>query len=247
MKYLLTTTLLLLLLNQTLFAQESLLLNGKVIVDLESLSGIDVENKTKKYQKVTSNGGYFSLRVSLSDTLVFTHPSIQTFVHIVKTSDFETDLLKLKLTTYNIKLLDELKINKIDVVALGILQKPAKQYTPLERKLRRASGGYEKITIGNMMTFPIDPILNAINGRTKELKKAVDLERIFKTEQDILKMFEQDFLIKTFNITEDQISLFLNYAAYDPEVKNAVATKDKDFTFFVLSKMANNFHKIQNE
>lgn len=233
------------LIFQYTYAQENLVLNGKINANLEELKGINITNKTKKFQKVTSNGGYFSLRVSVKDTLYFTHPLLETSLHIVSDTDFKTDLLQLNMKPLASTLLEEINIVKMDPVAMGILQKPAKEYTALERKLYTATDGNE-VTLGLLTSFSLDAILNAINGRTKELKKAVYLEKISLIERDILKMFDEEEISSTFNIPQDKIHLFLNYAAYDPELVNAIKTKNKGYTSFMLSKIASNFHQIQD-
>lgn len=236
---------LLILFSCSMFSQSPLLLNGKVDADLEDLKGIEIANKTQKFQKITSNGGYFSFRVSLNDTLVFTHPLLESYIHIISSKDFDKDLLPIKLKSQASTILDELNIVKIDAVAMGILQKPAKEYTPLERKLYTATDGNE-VTLGLFNSFSLDAILNAINGRTKQLKKAVLLEKVSLNEKEILKMFEEDEIINTYKIPKDKVNLFLNYAAYDTELIKSIKTKNKGYAAFMLSKIASNFHQIQD-
>lgn len=68
--------------------------------------------------------------------------------------------------------LDEVVITKyrnINALDLGVLSKPAKEYTPAERRLKAASS-YD-LTVGTYNSVSLDAIINSISGRTAMLKK----------------------------------------------------------------------------
>ena len=101
------------------------------------------------------------------------------FQAILKSDDFFnkhlTDTVRSIFDQVNI--LDEVFIasnSEFNAVSLGILKKEIKPLTPYERQLYTA-GDFKPVHLLSILTgsLNVDPIINAITGRTKRLKKYI--------------------------------------------------------------------------
>lgn len=175
---------------------------GKVS-STDNVENIHVLNKTSKQYTTTNSQGRFKMLVKRGDTLTFL--SIQ---HKQKQVLINQEILNAK--KINITL--EERINELSEVILGKIltgdlgsdittfeEKPAlnfwdvgipgykgKPKTQSERRLYEATTGAGII--------PLNPILNAISGRTKKLKKRVKLEAIDELMDKIISQQAQGFL-----------------------------------------------------
>ena len=154
------------LLFQSVFSQT--LLKGKVISDASNLGEIYVTNLSTNIKTMTDSNGLFSIEAKPNQVLVFSGLKIERKALNLKPTDFSTDLLSVKVYPKATQLEEVVIKNypQITATSLGIVSKNVKTYTPAERKLMSESSG-----IG------IIQLINAINGRTKELKKNVEVEK----------------------------------------------------------------------
>ena len=225
-------SLLVLLFTQICCSQNLLLLNGKVTVsELSDLKEISILNKTQKYEKVTSPGGYFSIKVALNDTLVFKSDYLYDYEHIVTQHDFTTDLLQVKMVKMS-NILQEVTIFKsLNPVDFGILSKPAKQYTVTERRLKTASTG------------PVDLLVNSINGKRKMYKKLIQLENQSGIENKFIALYGRYNLQTDFDIPAEYIESFSQYACHYSNITNAVKDNNKKILMFLLIDISKGFKK----
>lgn len=148
------------------------------------VENVHVINKTAQRFTITNNQGEFRVSVSLNDTLVFS--SIQ---HKILTVLIDKEIIDDKaLVVYleeQVNELDQVVVGKVltgdmlsDVgnvegepmtsLKAGIPSYQGKPKTQSERRLNEATTG------GGIV--PLFPIINAITGRTKELKQRILLE-----------------------------------------------------------------------
>lgn len=226
-------SLLFFLFTNLIFGQ-NLLLNGKITADQNDLSNILIWNKNQKYEKVTSSGGYFSIKVQLNDTLIFRSDNLYDLDHVVSQADFATDLLQLKMTKMS-NILQEVTVYKaLDPVAFGILSAPAKQYTVSERRLKSSSSG------------PVDLLVNSLNGKRKMFKTLIKLENQDNFENKFISLYGRYNLEKDFKIPTDFIESFAQYACSYGTIKDAVNRKEKSKLSFLLIDISNNYKKEFN-
>ncbi|UYW00675.1 hypothetical protein K5I29_09025 [Flavobacterium agricola] len=210
----------------TTFAQKQLQLMGKVTAEQDDLSNITIFNKTQKYEKVTSPGGYFSLKVDLNDSLIFKSEFLYDYVHVVSDQDFETDLLQIRMIKFA-NMLKEVQIYKaLDPVEFGVLAQPAKQYTVAERRLKSASNG------------PVDFLANSLNGERKMYKTLIGLEKQASVENKLLTLYGRSELITDFNLPEMYLESFSQFACRYNNVLDAVKSNDKNVLRFILIDIA---------
>ena len=121
-------------------------------------------------------------------------------------------------------------------------QKPAKVYTPAERKLKAATSLDGKIGFGGAMS--IDPLLNWMSGRTTMLKKELAVEKKEKLLQKIEYLFKEDYFLENLKIPKDYLRGFWYYAVEDPKLVRALNTKNKIMARFIFSDLATKYLEI---
>lgn len=220
-------------------------IKGKIIASSKDVEGIYVYNQTKKNAVITEKNGLFEIFISLGDTLLFSSVTYKKSSLLITKKEFDTDLLLVELEIA-INQLDEVEIKKpsIDAVSLGILSKPAKTYTPAERRLK-AAGKFKwfsplLIPLGGMS---VDGLLNSISGRTTALKQGVIIEKKNFALDKINYLFEDNYFIETLKIPEDYVEGFKYYIVEDAQIRDALNKKNKTMAKFLMSGLANQFLK----
>jgi hypothetical protein len=227
------------------FAQRTEL-KGKVRAYTNDLEGIYIINLNSNTSTTTQSGGYFKILVQENDTLQFSAVHLEAKKVIVKYADVQSELffVNMELASYNLK---EVIVNNNDInaVSMGILSKPAKKYTPAERRLYTATGGGNTYGLNTKVSF--DGILNAMSGRTTMLKKEVAVERKEYTLRKINEWFEEDFYTEQLKIPADYIKGFQYYLAENIHFENAVKSKNKTLATFIMGEIAASYLEVINE
>ncbi|MCY1217178.1 hypothetical protein D9M72_290800 [compost metagenome] len=144
--------------------------------------------------------------------------------------------------------LDEVVITEysnINAVDLGILSKPAKVYTPAERKLKTATD--LNLSIGFGAIFSLDPIINAISGRTKNLKNQLKVERKELLIKRFQELYEDDYLINTLKIPSENVKGFQYYAIENAQFIKELNNKNKQMMNFLLGQLATKYIHILSD
>lgn len=232
-------------------AQELTFLKGKAISQIKELREINVTNLRSDSNTTTDEYGNFSMFVKVGDSLQFSGLQIVT----KKVKIDENDLSK-KLFVVNVEAkvipLEEVEVKtypNINAVSLGILQKPAKVYTPAERKLRTASALYPTANVGTMMggSVGLDPLINAITGRTAMLKKELTVEKKEYLLKKIEYMFKEEYFLDHLKIPKEYLRGFWYYAVEEPKLEAALNGKNKIMARFIFSDLATKYLKIIKE
>jgi len=174
------------------FAQ-NITINGNVEGE-EGVENIHVINRTQKLYETTNDKGAFKIEAKKSDTLVLTSVQYKSYFHVVTQENINSKSLKITLEV-NVNELPEALIGftltgdltkdvvssdakrPIDFYDVGIPGYKGKRKTKSERLLAEAGDFKPKMLLGLLTGgIPLNPIINGISGRTKELKKRVALE-----------------------------------------------------------------------
>lgn len=220
------------------FGQTSKPLKGKIEVLDGNSQGILILNLNSEKETKSDFAGNFEIEAKVDDLLVFQSNNLEYLRKTIDEKDFSKGSFKISMLV-KINQLEEIKIfnyPNINALSLGILSKPAKEYTLAERRLYQATSG------GGIFV-----LINALNGKTKMLKRYLAFEKIETRTKKLTDMFEPDFYLKTLDIPEQLISRFIIYAAEEELVMKAMTTKNKFLVSFELVKIAENFKKLQNE
>ena len=234
------TYLLFLILLQTAtgLGQFSKTWRGKVVSDTADIEGIYVFNLKNKQATTTQKGGYFVIEGTIGDTLALSGFQLKATKIALTQQNYTKELFFVKMEAL-VSYLDEVKINQyqnINALSLGILQKPAKEYTVAERRLFTATSG-----------GGIDGLLNLISGRTKMLKKGIEVEKKEMALEKIDNLFDEKYFIETLKIPADKIKGFEYYCLEDAKFNSVLRSKNKTMVKFLLIDLARNFLILQKE
>lgn len=234
-----------------IFTFSQSVLKGK-IANSGDTEGIHVFNKTFQKYTITNADGEFDIEAKLNDTIVFSAIQYQ-LKHIIVTKDLldkdylhillvaqinELDAVYIKPKLSGDLLADTQRIKTKELFTaktIGLPNAHVKPPTPSERKLYTAThsaGG-----------LPIDAIINAISGRTKFLKKQVELERKSNLELSIYDVFENTML-NDFKIPKSKIYDFLYYVSSDSLFSQIVNTKSNIIIYDFLQAKAQEYQDL---
>lgn len=212
------------------------LLNFRVVADSASTQGINVINLVNERTTVTNSRGAFKMLVKPDDLLVLTSVNFEYKRKLIDEADLKKDTILIRMTS-KVTQLDEVIINEyshINAVSLGIVPKNQKKYTQAERKLYAAETG------------PVDIIANLLSGRTKMLKKELEVSKkeILLAKMEFL--YDDSYYIDTLNIPPNHIKGFQYFLVEDAEFASALKSKNKTLTMFLTTKLAAKYKQTIN-
>jgi len=226
----------------TVVSQEKIL-HGKIIAET-TVDGINIVNLVNEESAISNSKGEFHIRVKEGDLLIFSAINFEYKLKIIDHDDMIPGSVLIEMIP-KVTQIDEVVITKnksLDVVAMGILDRPAKQYTPAQRKLRTA-GDFKPIQLLGLLggQLPIDPIINAVNGKTKRLKKEINVEQreiLLKQLDDLL---DDDYYIQTLKIPAKYIKGFKFLVIEDEELVEIIKQNNKTHLSLRLIQLAEKY------
>ncbi len=176
-----------------IFWAQTIEIKGIVIAESD-VENIHVINKTSNQFTTTNSLGGFMIQAKVFDTIVFSSVQYKLKAIVVTSKNIDEQTIKVHLVE-NINVLDQVLVGKIltgdldsdvnnsdaerpiDFYDVGIPGYTGKPKTLNEKRLQTA-GDFKPIDLLSILTgsLAIDPILNAISGRTKKLKERVRVE-----------------------------------------------------------------------
>ncbi|TPD65612.1 carboxypeptidase-like regulatory domain-containing protein [Flavobacterium microcysteis] len=220
---------------QLVFSQEKII-HGKVTGNGNNVEGINVVNLVNEKSAVTNANGEFQILAKEEDLLVLSALNFEYKRKIIDAGDLKSEVVIIEMIP-KANQLDEVEItkyNNINAVDLGILSKPAKVYTPAERKVRTATTGL------------LDPLINLMSGRTKRLKQNISVEKKEMLLEKVNDLFEDDFYTQTLKINPDLIMAFKYFCIEDFKFASAVRAKNKTLATFWINELAVEYNKLQS-
>ena len=207
------------------------------------VEGVFVINKTAGTEVKTDYKGNFDLTAKIGDKII-----VYSTKTIVREFTLNADSFKVSpyVISVNFKAteLDEVVINKynnVDVESLGIVPKGQKQRTVAERRVYTAG----TFTLGTVIS--VDPIINAITGRTKMLKKALETERQEGSISLLQGLYTDNEIMTNYNIPQEQVGGFIYYLAENKEFAAAMKSKNKTYLDFLMAELSKKYLKLQQD
>jgi hypothetical protein len=209
-------------------------IKGKVNADINDLEGINVENVESEKTTITDKQGYFYINARVGETLVLSSVQLKKVYRIINESDLDKELIYVSMSAKTVEL-KEVTIEKseINAVSQGIVSKNQKTYTPAERKL------YEATTGGGIV--PLNPILNAISGRTAMLKKEIIVEKNEKSLYRLEYLFEENYFVEKLKIPQEFVKGFQYYAVENDDLQKALKAKNKTLAKFLMINLSKEY------
>jgi hypothetical protein len=219
---------------------------GQITSDAIPLEGISVTNASNEIKVVSDQYGVFSIEAKEGDILNFSAINYESLRKIIRNQEFKEESMIVSLTPKSIEL-KEVIINEHPSVSaenLGIIPRDQVKLTTAERRLQTA-GDFKPIHLLGLLggLLAVDPILNAINGRTKRLKKEVILEKKEFLMARLEVLFEDRYYIETLKIPEELIKGFQYYCVEDTDFANSLQSKNKTMCMFLITGLASSFNK----
>lgn len=226
-----------LLTSLSLFSQERKILTGKVLADGIGLKDVYIINTTAQDEVKTNATGSFSIAAAAGDEVVVYNPQIMKRKFVLNEDSFKNMPLVITVTKKAYEL-DEVVLDKdmsVDEVSLGLVPADQKQYTYAERHVYAATTGL------------IGPIINAITGRTKMLKKDLATEKKKSVLEDIRYIYPEDELMENLHMPKEYIDGFYYYAAENNRMAQAVAIKNNGMVRLLMTELAAEYLKLQKD
>lgn len=152
--------------------------------------------------------GYHQITAKPGDELFMASQSFKNFYKIVEQEDIKHGYIEVYLEEGVIALeevvLEEQKLS----YGTFTVDEPVK-YTPAEARLKAATKMYYK---GDGLLLGLDPIINLISGRTKQLKKELQAE----TSSTIVRFLQANyrrFILEDLKVSRNQYELFCYYVS----------------------------------
>lgn len=221
----------------------------------ENVENVHVINKSSKHFTITNSEGRFKMLVKIQDTLTFSSIQYKEKQVVINHEILETKSLKVFLEE-QLNELNEVIVGKImtgdlnsdmknysekpdiNFYDVGIPGYKGKPKTQQERRLNEATtgGGF----------IPLNPIINAITGRTKRLKEYVKLERRDDLLYGIISRLSDDFL-SVYPLEEDNEMDFFYFCSDAPEFENRCKGKTDVEVFEYLEEKYKQYQKNLSE
>ena len=235
-------TLFFLFLTTTIVGQNQISKKGLIYHNNEPLANCKIINSTANFTTVYSDtNGFFEISVALNDTLQYIYSNELVKTQIITKEVIEKEWLEINILQ-GINMLDEVVLahrKDLNAVSLGISKPGIMQPTVFERRLLTA-GDFKPIHLLGLLggSLQIDPILNAINGKTKKLKKLVAFERVAADVEYLEKKYSL-FMMSKFKIDKAKATSFFVYVAEEQYLRNLISEEnDSGIKFYLIDKFA---------
>lgn len=218
---------------QTFFSEK---LEGRVYSKDGDVAATHVQNKTSNKGTITDIDGFFAVTVQSNDTLIFSAIQFkkkeiiiteeivtQGFLNVLL-EDALNELDEVVVTPYSLTgdITKDLDLISIDaVITSSTLDLPNAYVKPIskaERELFAATAN---------PFFSVDPLINAITGRTKMLKKRVARNKLYSRTERVKEFYADSLFRMDLKIPEDKINELLYFCEVDSGFQTVVDTNDK--------------------
>lgn len=223
------------------------LIHGKIIVESGNVAGITVINLVNEKSTVSDNNGDFYILAKAEDLLVFSSVNLEYYRRSIEEEDLKTEILTIKLIAKTTEL-DEVVVNKhpeINAVDLGISPAGIKHRTQMERRLYTA-GDFKPIHLVGLLggSLNVDALLNTINGRTKMVKRLIELEDKVNLLEKTELLFEDEYYVNTLKIPTEYVKGFKYYIVEDEKFTTILKSKNKTQIEFAMVSLAERYNEI---
>ena len=243
-----------LLLSSSLFSQSiEIVIKGKLLSEENSTSGIDIVNLVSEKSTRSDGAGEFTIAVNLGDLLVISGRNFEYKRYIIEEDDLLKGFVAISLMSKAIELDETLVYSRaqLEAMAEGLTSHKIKRYTPAESKLKTA-GDFKPIHLLGLLggSLEIDPIINAITGKTARMKDELKVEQREVRMEFFEKEMGKDYFTNQLSIADADFQSFMFFIADDVKTFDLLKAKDKNRARFEFSKAAvkfKNLNKIEAE
>lgn len=220
----------------SLQAQERILVMGLVESKDALLKNVHIKNVSSGKFSVSDEDGLFQLNMKAGDTLVLSHVGMENLISFIRPSDLQKSPVIFMMTESSQELREVIvdETSEINAVSLGIIPKKIEKLSLNERRLKQAGDFKPRHLLGIIGGgVSIDAILNAINGRTKKLKRNITYE---EKERNIiyLELNFNSYMLKEMGLSEYESRLLINHAIEDEQFPKLISQGNEERIRFYL-------------
>ena len=212
-------------------------LEGIVTNNGKSIPDVHVMNTSRNLATITNAEGRFSITVGLNDTLIFSavqfkrkflvinNDMLQSLSIVVPMEEFVNELDEVVLRPFDLsgdlsRDMGQLGTGSVTTAStLGLPNAYVKPVTQAERKLFEATSGGSGI--------PLNPLINALTGRTKYLKKVLATEKQYARTDRVREFYADSLFVQELKIPKTRIDDFMFYCEVDYAFNQVVDTRDR--------------------
>lgn len=211
-------------------------LKGRVTSPDMDVVGVVVQNTVSQEAVITDLDGNFTIGIKVGDTLAFSAVHFRrkllpvtenlynsSYVE-VPLVEFVNELREVVVRPYNLsgdlgQDIGNLKLERdVGAEALGLPNAGRRIPTQSERMLQEA-GSLKGLGLGLLTSVPLNPLLNAITGRTKMLKQRVAIDQNLARTQRVQDSYTDSLFVTTLKIPLEKIEDFMYFCEVDPRFK----------------------------
>lgn len=223
--------------------QKELIISGQTILNGKGIEGVFVKNERSNETTNSDTDGRFSIKCQLGDVLHFSSINTETIRKKITIKEHQSNNLMITMTSKTIDL-NEVIINNNTITAekIGIISENQKKYTPAERRLKTA-GDFKPTHLLSLLggSSPLDPIINKISGRTKRLKKELEIEKKENLLNQLKSRYNDDFYITTLKISKIYINAFRYFCIENQFLVSYLTSGNKQLLELSMSELAVTF------
>jgi len=217
-------------------AQERVPVEGNVSSRQVGLEDVHIQNITNMQFSVTTRTGNFRISLAAGDTLIFSHVSMKDLIKVVEQEEISVGKMAVVMLENDTELKEVVidENEEISALSLGIITEEKERLTMNERRLETA-GDFKWYHLFGLLggSLQIDPILNAINGRTKDLKRNIEIEK--KMERiGFLEGKYMDYMKENFKAPEGEIQQFLDHLVEQVSLTPVLNSENEEQMKFYL-------------
>ena len=233
--------LLLLLISTFAVAQNEKLIKGKVMTGQIPVENVEVINISNQKTTTTNAKGEFQILAKANDPLIYSNSNYEGIRKRLLQSEFNSGIISVNLIPIATNL-DEVLIDKNTTIT-GL--EASKKFTPAERRLETAN---RQFRLNQGLEISNDAIINKISGKSKRLKKEVEVEKKEAFLEDLNETFPDEFFIEDLKIEKEYVEGFKYYLAEDPNFRKAYhSSSDQEFGSLLMRKTEDYKQVIANE
>lgn len=212
-------------------------LRGRVLENEVGVTNVHILNLSANDATISDAEGYFTIPAKVGDTLLLSAIRYQRKTFLVDEEMLRATLLSIELEPF-VNQLDEVVLfpynlsgdldkdlsnvpveETVTAHSLGLPNANAKVKTQSERKLFEATTGSGLI--------PLNPVINAITGRTRMLKKRLARDRAYQQTEQVRSRYPDSLFMRELGIPQIRIPDFMYFCEVDPGFSSLATSGDR--------------------
>jgi len=230
-------------------AQQRDTLQGHITVADANGAGIFIINKKTGTEVKSDAKGLFKILAKNGDRLAVYSNTTIAREFLISTESFKNPPYDLEVEPQSFEIEEVVVAEIISPEALG-LPKNQKHYTPAERRVKTATDLNPKLIGGFGLigaALSLDPLINAITGRTKMLKKELATERKIMGMENLNNIYTEEQIVSELAIPPHMVQAFLYYAVEDNALAEALKSKNDERAKLELYILADKYLALLKE